>query len=348
MPRKKEPIFRLPPYKVNAIVASLSQIVDWGVALLGVPALWKESRGEGIKVAVCDTGAALTHPDLRDAIDDAKDFTDSPLGPGDSNGHGTHCCGVIGARDNTSGVIGVANMCRLLVAKVLGDNGSGSSLSVSKGVIWSVDQGAHVISMSLGSPYPDTRIRKAIEYALSKGVIVVCAAGNEGPSLDTVGYPAKWPGVISVGAINEQRKVANFSSRGDRVDICAPGVNIVSDWPPTGMASLSGTSMATPHVAGVVALMLAKHLRDGGATPAKTPDQVRAHLIGNAIDLGESGKDPSYGYGLIDPAKLLTVVSPPPTLPAAAIILEDGDLTAAGRAKLTAAGLTEFSVRVRV
>lgn len=345
MAPKREPIFRLPPYKINAIVASLSQVVDWGVALLGVPALWKESRGEGVTVAVCDTGAALAHPDLRDAVDDARDFTNSPLGAGDSNGHGTHCCGVIGARDNTSGVIGIANKCRLLVAKVLGDNGTGSSQSVAAGIKWAVDRKAHIVSMSLGSPYPDARIKAAVEYALAKGVIVVAAAGNEGPNLDTVGYPARWSGVISVGAINEQRKVPNFSSRGERVDICAPGVNIVSDWPPTGMASLSGTSMATPHVTGVIALMLAKHLRDGGSSPAKTPDQIRQHLIQNAIDLGEPGKDPAYGYGLIDPAKLL--LPPPVITPSGVVLLEEADLTPSGKEKLKAIGMTEFCVRVK-
>ena len=348
------PIFRLPPYKVEAVMAARAQVVDWGLTAVGIPNFWKTTRGAGVRVALLDTGIAMNHPDLKDAILDGKDFTRSASGWGDVQGHGTHTAGTIAARDNATGCVGVAPEAKLLVGKVLGDNGSGSSAGVAAGILWAIDQKADLISMSLGSPQPDPRIKDAVEAALKAGIYVIAAAGNEGPSLDTIGYPAGFDGVVSVGAIDPNRRPAQFSSRGRRLDIMAPGTDIVSCWPPNGLARLSGTSMATPFVAGVVALILAKHKQFAGDTPVDTPADLVDHLHKTAVDLDAPGFDMNTGWGLIDPEKLLALVpdGPPPVPPVpgdgSSLVFSPDDLTPAGRAKLAVlAGVSQVTVRLR-
>ncbi len=306
-----EPVFRLPPFTVEQVFTARSQSIDWGIKLLNIPPLWKETRGKGIKIGVLDTGISLVHGDLQGAILDAKDFTGSPTGPADDNGHGTACGSIIAARDNEVGIVGVANEGGLLVGKVLNSQGAGGSRSITSGIRWLVEKKADIISMSFGSPSPDASINQAVEEALAAGIICVCAAGNEGPDLSTVGYPAQVEGVVSVGAIDQTKAIARFSSRGKRVDIVAPGVNILVDIPPNNQAVMSGTSFACPYAAGVIALMLAKHRSIGGASPVGTPQQVIEHLHKTSLDLGPTGWDSSYGFGLISPEKLLAYQPPP-------------------------------------
>lgn len=302
-----EPVFRLPPYTVQEVHVSLAETVDWGQKLLGLPALWKATKGKGVKVAVLDTGWDQNHPDLQGAVVAEKDFTRSPVGPHDRNGHGTHVAGTIGARENDRGVVGGAPECELIVAKVLGDGGSGSTRQIADGIRWALAEGADVISMSLGAPRPSRTIHSAVKEAVAGGEFFVCAAGNEGPSLDTVGYPAGHPECVAVGAIDPHKKVARFSSRGAQVDIVAPGVDVLSCYPPRNYAKLSGTSMATPQVTSVVALMLAKHRLHGGKTPVRNQEELLDHLRRTAVDLGPEGFDPGFGFGLIDPAALLAL-----------------------------------------
>lgn len=326
----EEPVFSLPPFKVEQIFTTHSEAQDWGLKLMGIPSLWRVTKGAGVKVAVLDTGIALNHPDLREGVVKAKDFTRSKSGPGDQQGHGTHCAGVIGARENATGVVGVAPECGFLIGKVLGDNGSGSLQAVAAGIDWAVAEKADVISMSLGSPQGHPTLEAAIKRAVAAGVFVVCAAGNEGPTLDTVGYPAMYPDVVSVGAIDQNKKIASFSSRGNRVDICAPGVDILSDYPPRNLAKLSGTSMACPFVAGVIALMVAKRRKYGSDSEPKTAKEMIKKLRDTAIDAGPVGYDPAYGFGLINPAVLVERPLGGLTLVAA------DDLTESGRAKVQA------------
>lgn len=300
----RDPIFRLPPLRVEATYAALAETVDWGLAAYRVPEQWKATRGEGIRVAVLDTGIDAQHPDLGGAIDAMRDFTDSPRGAEDAHGHGTHVAGTIAARRNERGVVGVAPECRLLTAKVLGDDGSGTSAEVAAGIAWAVESGADVLSLSLGSPDPSDAIRAAIERAVAAGRFVICAAGNEGRD-DAVNYPARWETTIAVGAVDRFGQVARFSSRGPEVDICAPGADVLSTFPGGRYARLSGTSMATPFVTGVVALMLAKHRTQDGATPVRNNGELREHLRRTATDAGPVGHDPAFGFGLINPEALL-------------------------------------------
>ena len=301
------PIYRLPPYKVEKLLLATAETIDWGVKLLGVPSLWRETKGEGIKVGVLDTGIALEHPDLKSAILEARDFTRSPSQAYDAQGHGTHVSGIIAARRNANGIVGVAPESKIIMAKVLNDEGSGTSADIVAGIGWAVKTGADILSMSLGSPEPDEEIHQALLLAIAKGVFVITAAGNEGPELDTVGYPAGFPEMVAVGSIDRQKKLSSFSSRGRQVDIVAPGDQITSCYPPRSYAVLSGTSMATPFVSGVVALMLAKHRKLGGKSPVQTQQDMIEHLCRSADDAGKAGFDPLYGCGIINPAKLIRV-----------------------------------------
>ena len=218
----------------------------------------------------------------------------------------------------------------------MGDNGSGTSRSVSAGVNWAVQKGANIISMSLGSNSDSPDIKRAVQGAAAKGILVICAAGNEGPGVNTVGYPGQYPFVVAVGSIDRRKQISRFSSRGPQVDIAAPGDQILSTWPPRNLAILSGTSMATPFVSGVTALMLSKHMAHGGKTPITNVNQLLEHLKRTATDAGPNGYDVAYGYGIIDPTKLITS---DPVLTTASIaqhllLLGAADLTVAGRKKI--------------
>lgn len=306
------PEYKLPPNELApdevVILLDAGDVADWGHAAIDVPAAWKFTKGKGVTVAVLDTGGDMEHRDLKTQIKAAKDFTGSRSGPADVNGHGAHCLGVIGAAQNGVGMVGVAPEAKLLSGKVLGDNGSGLSTWIAAGIDWAVEQGADVISMSLGSSAADARIQAAIKRAVDAGVIVVAAAGNDGPREGTVGYPGGFPEVICVGAVNDKGAVANFSSRGPRVDVAAPGVNVRSCYPGDRFATMSGTSMATPYVAGVAALYVADcKLRNQKPSPA----EFRKLLTESAKDIAPAGKDTASGYGLVQPAKFLRGVPVP-------------------------------------
>ncbi len=317
------------------MLKALSDAVDWGLAAYHIPDHWRQTQGQGIKVAMLDTGVDENHPALSGAIDDAKDFTQSRSGPADQNGHGTHTAGIVAARKN---LLGVAPQCRLLIGKVLGDDGSGSGDTVAAGIDWACDAGADVISMSLGSPAADPQILAAIQRASAKGKFILCAAGNDGAqSQDSVNYPARWKQTISVAAVDKNGRLCSFSSRGAEVDIAAPGQDILSTYLNGAYARLSGTSMATPFVAGITALLVAVHR---GAKDAKTPlandNDLREHLERTATAVGFVGHDDGYGWGLINPDGLLrpddsvpiAPTDPPPPSSAKLIVMKD--ITVAG------------------
>jgi subtilisin family serine protease len=211
--------------------------------------------------------------------------------------------------------------CEELIVKVLGDDGSGSGDGVRDGVLWAASAGANIISMSLGSSNPDERIRQALLEVVDAGVTVICAAGNEGPiaGIDTVGYPARWIQAISVGAVDDQGRPAPFSSRGPEIDICAPGVNVLSTYRNGGYAKLSGTSMATPFVSGVVGLLLSTGVK-------LSPASVKA-MLRNSAKKWKPGENQDSGVGLIDPGVLLAPVADPvicPKLPDPSTIVPVG------------------------
>lgn len=250
-------------------------LLDTSVALVGVPGLWESGMtGRGVVLSVVDTGIDRRHPDLDGRIQAVKDFTLE--GFKDLSGHGTHVAGVAGGNGLASDGVykGVAPEVILLGAKVLKGDGTGRMSDVMAGVEWSVEMGAQVINLSLGSPGPtdgEDALSQTCEAAVERGVVVCAAAGNEGPERGTIAIPGGADKVITVGAFNDDKQMADFSSRGPtadgrlKPDLVAPGVDILAaralDVPmgkphDDNYTSATGTSMATPHVAGVCALLL--------------------------------------------------------------------------------------------
>ncbi|MEM1348376.1 MAG: S8 family peptidase, partial [Myxococcota bacterium] len=284
---------------------TLVEELTWGQRLLGVPAVWALTQGEGVTVAVLDTGCDVAHPDLSGALIDSRDFTgqggrdDNPVW--DAHGHGTHCAGIVGARRNDMGFVGVAPACSLLIAKVLGDDGTGDPDAVAAGIRWAVAQGADVLSISLGGPRKTPALYRAVHAALLEGVMVICAAGNAGSTVsNAIGYPGRYGSVVCVGAHDEHGQPSGFSSRGGELDVLAPGERVWSTYPGGRWAKLSGTSMAAPFVAGLAALIVAKHKRAGSnATPLRNTEDLKRHLTWMATHPGHH--NPTSGYGALQP-----------------------------------------------
>lgn len=288
----------LPPYRVDFSHLPLTDQdgVDWALEAYGIPSLWKQAHGDGVMVAVVDTGIA-PHSALKDAVVEYRNFT-SDSDVHDSNGHGTHCAGVIGARSGLAK--GIAPGTKLLSLKVLGHSGMGSNSSVAEAVRYATEAKADIISMSLGSTRPDAQLHDAIRRAFDHGVIVVCAAGNDGGA---VNFPAAFQETVAVGAVDRNGNLCEFSSRGKEIAVAAPGAEITSTWLADGYATVSGTSMAAPFVAGVLSLYVSAQKKDGKSV--KHSDVMKA-LAETCRDVGEAGKDAQYGWGLLDPHKMLT------------------------------------------
>ncbi len=276
---------------------------DWGADLINAPEVWSQGyTGEGIVVAVLDTGVDRNHEDLRDNIftnngeiagdgidndnngyiDDfyGWNFIDNNNNTSDVHSHGTHVAGTIAASKNGFGVTGIAYDAQIMPVKVLGDDGSGSYESVANGIRYAADNGADIINMSLGGDAPSSILRSAVEYAASKGVIVVMASGNDGDSTTMGHYPAAYATDwgIAVGAVDRNSNLASFTNRSGIFPltyVTAPGASVYSTTPNNRYDSYSGTSMATPHVAGVVALMLS-------ANPDLTESEVYDILTSTA------------------------------------------------------------------
>jgi subtilisin len=319
---------------------------DWGVVILKAPESWVKTKGKGAKVAILDTGIDSNHPDLKRRIVAVKDFTGSPFGVTDKQGHGTHCAGSVAADGELPGVAPEAD---LIAGKVLNDNGSGGVDDIAKGIDWATEQGADVISMSLGGPGKDSFIPPAIKRAVLAGVIVIAAAGNEGPAEGTVGYPGGYAECITVAACDKSRNIASFSSRGPAVFITGPGVNIRSTYPGGQYATMSGTSMATPNIAGVAALWVAAHPE---VAKKDRPEKFREALKAST---GHTDRNTARGFGLPDATKIVGNVTPvPPTppvppvpTPIGSINLGPTDLTPAALARLRAAGITGFDMTLQ-
>jgi subtilisin family serine protease len=245
---------------------------------------------------VIDTGIDATHADLLDNLKGGYNAINPAVSWADDNGHGTHVAGTIAAIDNSIGVIGVAREADLYAVKVLNRKGSGYTSDIIEGIDWAIENDMDIINMSLGSSWYSATFEAACTRAIDAGIVVVAAAGNSGPGAETVGYPAKYPGVIGVSATDSSNVIAYFSSRGEGVDIAAPGVSIYSTYKGGAYTTMSGTSMASPHVAGVVALILTQPDGNDGMW---TPAEVEARLEGTAQDLGTDGPDLLYGAGLV-------------------------------------------------
>ncbi|MFB7515495.1 S8 family peptidase [Streptomyces sp. NPDC056144] len=273
---------------------------QWGIDALKLPDAWSTSKGEDTVIAVVDTGVDLDHPDLKGRLVDGYDFVDNDKQPKDLNGHGTHVSGIAAAHtDNGIGVSGGAPAAKIMPVRVLGADGSGTDANITKGIVWAADNGADVINLSLGESGLMARLLKggvlnqAITHANSKGAVVVAAAGNDSTALQP--YKIDTP-VLVVNAADQSGLPASFTNFGAQNAVAAPGVDILSTLPTyttketlknlTGYGKLSGTSMATPYVSAVAAL-----LHHQGQSPAeimktiqstaKNPQQIPKLGLGN-------------------------------------------------------------------
>lgn len=288
-----------------------SDQLPWGIeAIYGNdPLLTATSGGAGVNIAVLDTGVLRTHLDLKNRVAQCKDFTamKQPIVNDkcdDKNGHGTHVSGIIAADGGADGkgIYGVAPEATLFSYKVCGNNGSCWSDDIAYAIRTAADNGANVINMSLGGDSESSLISDAISYAVDKNVLVVAAAGNDGPDAGSIDYPGANPNVIAVGAFDVAFGIADWSSRGVNlittpyvveekdIEFAAPGVIIESTWNSGGYVILSGTSMATPHVAGLAAKLWQKDALD--------PDSATRDLLHTfSQDLLPVGDDDASGFG---------------------------------------------------
>lgn len=299
---------RLIPHKLEALATETSEIPA-GVKMVGAPSLWeKNEQGQDVVVAVLDTGCQTDHPDLMNQVIGGKNFTDdfsgSDLKFDDNNGHGTHVAGTIAALQNGTGVVGVAPKAKLLICKVLGGDGSGSYDWIIEGIKYATNwrgkngERVRVISMSLGGPDDVPALHQAVKDAVAQGILFVCAAGNEGDSKEDTyeyAYPGGYNEVIEVGAVDLNGRLSSFSNNNTEVDCVAPGEDIVSTYPGSQYAKLSGTSMATPHVSGVLAVLIHKAEFEFGRK--LTEAELYAQLIKHTQALGF--RKSSEGNGLV-------------------------------------------------
>ncbi|MBN1519732.1 MAG: S8 family serine peptidase [Spirochaetales bacterium] len=226
---------------------ALSETVPWGVTAVNAPQAWATTTGEGVKVAVLDTGIDYNHPDLAANYRGGYDFVNKDSDPFDGNGHGTHCAGTIAALTNNDiGVASVAYDVELYAVKVLSDEGSGYSSDILAGVDWAVDNGMHIASMSLGGGSYSTTENTAYTNAFNAGLLIVCATGNDGAT--TISYPAGYSATMGIGAVDSNLVIADFSNTGTGVDVVAPGVDVLSTVP-QGM----GTAASVTYGAQVLA-----------------------------------------------------------------------------------------------
>ena len=276
-----------------------SEVLPWGVDRIDADLVWGTTTGDPIKVAIVDTGIDVKHPDLIDNLKGGVSAVGYTSSYNDDNGHGTHVAGIAAAIDNEIGVIGVGPKIDLYAVKVLNRRGSGYLSDVIEGLDWAVANGMQVVNMSLGTGSNIQSFHDAVIAAKNAGVVVIAAAGNSGGS---VIYPAAYSEAIAVSATDQNNVIASWSSRGPEIDLAAPGVSIYSTYKRTGYATLSGTSMAAPHVAGSAALVLNTPVGgyDVNLNGKWDPNEVQKKLQDRAVDLGNTGFDNLYGWGLVN------------------------------------------------
>ncbi|MEU9251537.1 type VII secretion-associated serine protease mycosin [Streptomyces sp. NPDC048270] len=305
---------------------------QWGLLALRAEEAWGTTRGDGVTVAVLDTGVDASHPDLAGQVLEGADLIGMGAGRGDRSWarHGTAMAGIIAGHGHGpgrgQGVLGVAPQARILPVRVIleeGDPGRAQARdskggALAEGIRWAADHGADVINLSLGddsdSAHHEAGEDEAVQYALAKGVVVVASAGNGGESGDRVSYPAAYPGVIAVAAVDRRGRKAKFSTRNWYSTVSAPGVDVVIADPDRSYYEGWGTSAAAAFVSGAVALVKAAH-------PDLSPAQIKKLLEDTASDSPAGGRDDARGHGMVDPAAALQVaeaVQPEPPVPAAA------------------------------
>ncbi|MFG2880865.1 type VII secretion-associated serine protease mycosin [Streptomyces sp. NPDC048297] len=286
---------------------------QWALTALNLDEVWHTTKGKGVTVAVLDTGVEGDHPDLTGNVLPTKDLIGFGAEPGDRTWarHGTAMAGIIAGHGHgylrSSGIMGVAPEAKILPVRVILEDGDPARAkarttrgnALADGIRWAADHGADVINLSLGddsnSAHPEPGEDEAVQYALKKGVVVVASAGNGGDKGDHVSYPAAYPGVIAVTAVDRYGTRAAFSTRRWYAAVSAPGVNVVIADPDHKYYEGWGTSAASAFVSGAAALIKAAH-------PDLAPAQIKKLIESTARDAPAGGRDDSRGFGMIDPA----------------------------------------------
>lgn len=298
--------------------------IPWGIASAKAVEQIPIKRGRNIRVGILDTGIDAQHPDLKGLVVRAVDFTNSRTGPLDVNGHATHVAGTIAAnRGDGSGLIGMAPNVDLYCYKVLNDDGFGTDRQITAGLKKAIEDECDVVNVSLGGPSPMEEFAALMAEAKSKGIVIVCASGNGGNANPNMIFPARYVEAVAVGSHDRSDKVSNFSQGGRNLNLLAPGSGIESCFPGGRYTVMSGTSMATPHVTGAVAI-IQRRLMVGSMRPAweKTVSELMQ------CTRGEFGGDKLYGNGLLnlipkyttDPDPLDTPTDPDPDNPGQMIV----------------------------
>ncbi|MGP4041246.1 S8 family peptidase [Gracilibacillus sp. D59] len=313
---------KLIPYTIQSIADSISETPE-GIQLVQAPAIWEKSnQGKDIVVAVIDTGVDTDHPDLKDRIIGGRNFTTDYNGDfnkfEDNNGHGTHVSGTIAASLDDNGVVGVAPKSKILSIKALTGEGSGEYEWIINAINYATEwrgpekERVRVICMSLGGPNDVPEMHEAIRNAVNQDISVVVAAGNEGDGQEDTfeqAYPGAYNEVISVGAVNKKLKIAPFSNTNNEVDLVAPGVEIMSTYLNNKFATLSGTSMAAPHVAGALALIINLSEKEFGRPLIES--EVYAQLIRRTLPLDYRKSSEGNGFLLLNLVEQLERINAP-------------------------------------
>lgn len=286
-----------PNYRVEAayIPSDPGYKKQWHLGRIQAPKAWEQTKGaSNITVAIIDGGVQTSHPELKGKIVSPYNVvTGKTTLPADH--HGTHVAGIIAASFNKSGTAGVAPNVKIMPINVFSGEYA-DTFDIAEAVYYAADHHANVINMSLGSYYNSSAMKDAVAYARTKGAVIVAAAGNEDLNINT--YPAAFPNVLGVSALNKENRITVFSNYGRYIDFAAPGVDIYSTVAGSKYNMMDGTSMAAPVVSGVASLVLSKN-------PLLLPTEVESILKNSSVDLGRKGRDNFYGYGRIDAYRAL-------------------------------------------
>ena len=277
---------------------SNAQGIPWGVKQIRAPKVWSVSTGHRIKIGVIDTGADYHHPDLRYSLARGINLLNRSLLPHDDNGHGTHIAGTIAAANSTAGMIGVAPRSLIYPVKAFDHNGSAYVSDIVLGIDWCVRNKVDIINMSFGMKTRSKALHNVVIKAYRAGIAIIASSGNDGKRGGD--YPARYPETIAVGAIDKRHRVAGFSNRGSYIDVYGPGEGVPSCWLREGYKEMSGTSMATSHVTGAAALLLA-------VRPGLSPRELKLLLRRTAspVRLRKGQRRASLGGGAADALRLL-------------------------------------------
>ncbi len=254
--------------------------IPWGVKHIQAPQAWSRTTGYRVKIGVIDTGVDFSHPDLRHSLERGINLLHRMALPQDDNGHGTHISGTIAAANELQGMIGVAPRATIYPIKAFDHNGTAFVSDIILGIEWCVRNQMDVVNMSFGMKTRSKSLLNAVNNAYRSGVLIVASSGNDG-RIGDIDYPARYNQTIAVGATNQQSRIAAFTNRSGLIDIYAPGDHVVSAWLRGKHREMSGTSMATSHVTGAVALLLA-------LKPGLTPAQIKSVIKKSAKPLRNS------------------------------------------------------------